>query len=695
MKSLGTEIRLIGLGLLTLLAVLAAVGNVRQERAFHLPDDGVFWVDDEDRVVVGAVSIGSPAEAANLQVGDALLGINGQSVREASQVARLLFDRGVGAHVRYAVLRQDQRMDVELALVAQSPGSSLRLYLRMVGVCYLLLGLFVWLRRFTASRATHFYLFCLASFVLFVFSYTGKLDTLDWIIYGSSVAANLLVPALFAHFCIAYPQIGTGSASPWRRWFLVTMYGVAGLLGAAHFAVAFGVLRVAAPLLHVRWLLDRLEVGFLVAGFLVGISWLAAVYRKASSRFLRKQIGWVLAGSLLGVLPFSALYAIPYFWGVLPRPWMNLSSLSLILLPVVLAYAIVRYRLLDVEVLLRRGMAYTLATAMLVSGYLGVVALAGNFFRTYFPAAGTVGLVLAVIATGLLFQPLQRWIQSKLEHYFLQNRYEYREALLRFGRELSTQTDLNRLIASLQDQLVRTLRVNRAAVFVAEDNGAQRFVLHGAMGLEALSKEDNFGFLGLLEDPQSTAGGAKERLFFPGWGPEIEREWTTAGPETLSWQQTIARMQLHYYFACRSQNRLVAVLGLGAIEEEELLSAEDVALVETLAGYLAVAVDNARLVESLAAKAAQYEQLQQFSEDILESIPVGLAAVDLEGRIEAVNTSLRQMVPLAFAHCRGRKLGEVFPNELVEQFPEAGSPRGTYRLRNARGEERVLNIAVA
>ena len=427
MKSLWTEIRVLLLGLVTLLAVAGAIGNVRQERAFRLPDDGVAWMDDGSRVVAVAISAGSPAEAAGLRVGDALVGINGQPIQQASEVPQLLFDLGEGARAQYALLRPDSQEDslreVELALTALPPGNSLRAYLRFVGILYLLLGLFVLFRRSSAPRATHFYLFCLASFVLFVFSYTGKLDALDWAVYWSSVAAILLAPALFAHFCLRYPQARTQSATRPQRWPLAAIYGSAALLGAAHVAAYLGILRLDAPLLQVRWLLDRLEVGFLVAGFLVGIGWLGAAYRKASGLLLRKQVGWVLAGALLGVGPFALFYAIPYFWGVLARPWMELSSLSLIIVPVTFSYAIMRYRLLDVDVLLRRGAAYTLATGMLVAGYLGLVALAGDFFRTYFPAAGTVGLVLAVIATGLLFQPLQRWIQFKLEQRFLRHRY--------------------------------------------------------------------------------------------------------------------------------------------------------------------------------------------------------------------------------------------------------------------------------
>jgi signal transduction histidine kinase len=114
------------------------------------------------------------------------------------------------------------------------------------------------------------------------------------------------------------------------------------------------------------------------------------------------------------------------------------------------------------------------------------------------------------------------------------------------------------------------------------------------------------------------------------------------------------------------------------------------------------------LVESLAAKAKQYEDLQQFSENILESINVGLLAVDLEDRVQAVNTPLELMMPLPFRQCRGRKLAEIFPPELMAEFETSRDDAGIHNIyryrarmengsqRGAQGaQEKVLNIAIA
>src|SRR5204862_6588947 len=80
--------------------------------------------------------------------------------------------------------------------------------------------------------------------------------------------------------------------------------------------------------------------------------------------------------------------------------------------------------------------------------------------------------------------------------------------------------------------------------------------------------------------------------------------------ETPSAQETIARLDLNYYIPCRAQKTTVAVLGLGKTVEGDFLSSEDVELLETVAGYLAIAIQNGRLYASLEQKVSQYERLK-------------------------------------------------------------------------------------
>jgi len=159
-------------------------------------------------------------------------------------------------------------------------------------------------------------------------------------------------------------------------------------------------------------------------------------------------------GTVLAITPFTTCYVLPYLFGAMPTPAMKVSVLSLGLLPLTFGYAIVRYRLMDVDLIFKRGMAYTLAAAAIAGGYFAVVAAIAELVHTRVPSAGPLGLMVAIMVTALLFDPVRKWIQEKMDVFFYRTRYDYRRTLVEFGRELSSETDLDKMLSSLTDRLL-------------------------------------------------------------------------------------------------------------------------------------------------------------------------------------------------------------------------------------------------
>ena len=99
---------------------------------------------------------------------------------------------------------------------------------------------------------------------------------------------------------------------------------------------------------------------------------LAFQLRHADDPVVRRQLTWLRNGAVVGILPFSLIYAVPYLMGVPPNHAMNLAVLSLPLIPLTWAYAILRYRLMDVDMIFQEGYVYTLATLAVLSDFLRV-----------------------------------------------------------------------------------------------------------------------------------------------------------------------------------------------------------------------------------------------------------------------------------------------------------------------------------
>jgi len=109
---------------------------------------------------------------------------------------------------------------------------------------------------------------------------------------------------------------------------------------------------------------------------------------------------------------------------------MKISVLSLGILPLTFGYAIVRYRLMDVDLIFKRGMVYTLAAGAIAGAYFTLIGLVGLLVHSRVPNAGGVGLVLAIVVTALLFEPIRKWIQGRIDRLFYRQRYDYRHTLI-------------------------------------------------------------------------------------------------------------------------------------------------------------------------------------------------------------------------------------------------------------------------
>jgi two-component system NtrC family sensor kinase len=400
---------------------------------------------------------------------------------------------------------------------------------------------------------------------------------------------------------------------------------------------------------------------------------------------LRQQLNWVTSGTFAGIMPFFLLYVLPRLFSADSQSWMKLSVLSLALIPLGYGYAIIRYRLMDVDIIFKRGLAYTFATAGVVVIYFSLIAVIGEMSHAAWPK-GPVGAIIAIVVAAVLFQPLREWVQARLDHYFYRDRLDYRRTLIEFGRTLTNEVRTEPLLASALDRISQTFLVDRLAVFLEDAANPGKFELSRSVGLHSGGPMD-LSFL----DPARPAF-ARGCLFF-----ESAR---SAAGETDSVRRTLQDLGLNYFIPCRFRDRTVAMLGLGKTVDGDYLSSDDLELLSTIAGYVAVAIENARLYESLEQKALQIERLKDFSENIVESLRIGVLTLDLDDQIESWNPQLEEMLEIPRAEALQRKLNEILPLELAAEIAERAANEhvgGIYKFQVTTRSSRqlVINASVA
>src|SRR5436190_5759915 len=638
--------------------VLLALGvaNITLRSRWHEVEDGVLWASRSEGVTAIEVDRKSAGAAAGIERGDVLVAINGSPVQSPGDVTDVAHRSADASRLTYSLLRLGTRQALEVSLAPIPQGSSLYYVLSAVGLFTLVVGGLVRLRRPNDQATLHFFWLCAAFFGAYTFSFNGPFDRLDWVFYWGDTIAMALLPPLLLHFTAVFPA-RDGRERPMP---LLPLIYVPALLIAAGRIVAVvrgssnGVFLTAATSA-----LDRAEQLQLFAGAAAAAAVLIRAFRQITTTTARRQLRWLAWGTALGAGPFAFGYALPWALGFDPPLALQFMAIPLGLVPLTFASAIVRYRLRDIEVIVKRTLAYAAFLGATLVLYTVLLRLTSFFVGP----AGSAGdehtwiiALLTTIVVVLLAQPVKEAVHNAIDRVFYRDRYDYRRALVAFARELNSDLNVVRLSQRLVARVVETLVIDRMALMLADDRSGD-FNSIGDYGfgvlVPRLSRASSMmarldaGVTVALDDPIAAARFAAEEVEF----------WRDAGA--------------YYFVPCVFEGRAIAVLALGRKESDEPFNSEDLALLTAVASQVATAIENGRLYRELHLKAEELDRLREFNENILESLDDGLVVFDAGERIVRWNRALEGFYGIRREHAIGRTLGDVFDLPFVEALRAA------------------------
>jgi len=652
------RLRLVSAGCLALLiAVLGASSIYRKVESFQPLGFEAFHTGGQFHVTEVALS------GTGLEAGDSLLFVGSVEPATSSVLRAMLLE---SPESRLQVIRGTELV----AVTYERPGLEIDiayLALAVSGIVYLLVGLYA-LFNSRKSPSGLFFLWCAmsATVSLLTFVPSAAPDAIARTIFAVEEAARLLLPPLTVHLFMLFP---TTMASRTRlRVVAPFLYLPTAVLGALQADLAFNGGRAMFGAVTARsiQLLDRLELTLIVFAVLVAVVLLLWQAARIEHWKQRRQLQWIAAGLSAGYVPFLALYVVPWGLSLAWPTWTTVAAvIPLSLVPLTFAWAILRYRLWDLELILRDAASYaaTLLLGTLSFSLLHIVITRG---LTEGPqlARNVLTFVAGLAVAGILV-PTQRVVRSGLERLRHRDSWERREVLSQLGQDLLQERRLDALCRRLLDDLRVGLGASRLDLYL----------LRGAR-LDSIDPSGEPGTISRRHLAEGIWTQRHQRLPAPAALPTTAtplEAWFAAGYRSL--------------FPLVVRERPVGILVVGHHDDGLPLDSEETEQLRSLLDHAALALENASLVSSLADRLEELDRLKQFSEQILESSPAGIVVIDEDDRIVSANSEFRRF---AAAGVIGARLTDVLPIPI----PEAGGPSpATVSFREDEGTERYVQVS--
>lgn len=498
---------LLALGLVAFAAAALSIVDMYLPRPY---DGVVLEVNSGVPPTVGSVIRGSGAERAGIATGDRIVGIGNSILKTKAGAAKILNDHEIGETVEYLVRRSPRPrpagiggVDGAAALDAASQrrasivpvtipvelgrrqiGDTSYLYACVLGFSFFFIGLFVILHQPRLKAGHIFFLLCSLFLVFLVCRLRpASYSWVDTVVLRTGSLALVLLPAAFLHFFLIFPRpvwdgrLGAALAHLSRRRVWAAVLAVVYLLPVLAYSLGMWLPELLdgdhglgpstlGPAFQTRMINGAPVVTWwMLAGYvLVGLAVLAVNWARLPYSAERRGAALVLAGSVVGMLPFLVLaVGFPSFLNTEQFVFYGIVPLAAI--PVTFAYAIVRFQLLNVRVILRKSLLYTATTALVTVVYALAIASFNAIFRgtrladtAYFP-------LLFALAIVLLFEPLRRRIQSPMDRFFFAERTRLQRALVEMGEGFTGRSDPAAVVRDLVARLPELLGVHYAALY--------------------------------------------------------------------------------------------------------------------------------------------------------------------------------------------------------------------------------------
>ena len=638
------------LGGLTVLAVLFSGFDATRTR----PSDGTVWLLGRPNLEVLDLVARPAGLATPLQRGDIIVGIGSSIVKSPQNAATELRRHTPGTNVPYLIRRDDRQFIVSVPLTSTRVDMQDYAVNVMLAMVYLIIGFAVYVRSGNDRAAGLFFLLCL----LFALYFMTNLQQASYFL-GAIITQNIgafarfMLPAVFLHFFLVFPR---KKITLTRHPFLAPLLYIMPMMFYLRFFLDQFIGAEGAKIHATSWIVLGIY-------YVLGLSALLHGYLSYRDPLMRQRVRILTFGTLGAVIPFLifkiGLEELSFKTGL-----TRLGAVPLAAIPISFGYCVARYQVLQIDLLLKRNLAYGLLTATIWVGYLGGAWWLGSHVLSLLgTGSGLIAAGTTLAVAGALW-PVRVMLQRRLDHRFYHSRDNMTTLIEEFSKEIPRLIQKEALLNQVGQRLVRVLDLPGMAVYLADsEKTTTGFELAGFVAgqapqpaLDADPLNDRPRPLAHFRYPDrlllQSLAHTMESMGEPLWADAGEVEQlderlaiTQEQAELkvrLKEQQFLVDHGIQLLIPMVTQGRLVGIVALPRRPGDGDYQVYELQLLTIVAGQVALQIENSRLYEEEVAKQKLEEEMAMARRIQARLLPRTLPSYGgIE--IEAVNISSKQV----------------------------------------------------
>jgi len=325
--------------------------------------------------------------------------------------------------------------------------------------------------------------------------------------------------------------------------------------------------------------------------------------KSTSDNVTRNRIKYIFGG--LGFSAFLLCFTMLPVVGVSVYPLGNFSFIPALFL----AFGVLKYDLLDIGTLIRKGTAYFVLTGILTILYVVLIFLFNSFFISTFGGNSLILSLLLALVIVLLFNPLREFVQRLIDRIFFRGRYDYHSLLRKISGQLASLLSLEQIKALLINEITKAMRVERVLLVIREGSSLQIF----GPGKPQKTTEGFLRELSTLDDVVKIDNNPMDRRGI------TERIADEKNRDALS--KLFDYLGITLVVPLPAREGSAGMIFLGQKKSGELFVGEDMEILTTIANQAATAIENARSYEALESLNRDLEKkVRERTEDLQKAL---------------------------------------------------------------------------